>query len=339
MTNYGDTVDASYAIIAGSRRFNASVEAGRETVPCNVIEADDLEAAVKSLKENQEREDLTQTEMATSIRMQYEMLNPAEEVQDGESIECKHCGYKSESIAGLGAHFNASDCDGCTSRCTRRDIQIRPQAIDWLANVHYPDLEKSARKDKIRRLLASSELPAEFKILLKSTDDRTDSEEATLERVGIDSDREMSVHNTRTDSGFKAALDLYEDLKSLDGVNEDSKLLDAVGELDRKQNDSKLSERLNNVREELNKQVADAETDEEEREAFSDALSVERNKVTRRQEADVNDLAGVNFSLDEPKFNRYHARAKEMHKEETDIEMVKTGYEKYLDDLSDEHGW
>lgn len=112
MTNYGDAVDESYAIIAGSRRFNASVEAGRGTVPCSVIDADDLEAAVKSLKENEQREDLSQEELASSIRMQYEMLDPTEEVGENETISCQFCEYETGSIQGLVTHQGQSDCTG-----------------------------------------------------------------------------------------------------------------------------------------------------------------------------------------------------------------------------------
>ena len=37
--------DATYAIVAGSRRYHAAMEAGYESLPCKILQADDLDAA------------------------------------------------------------------------------------------------------------------------------------------------------------------------------------------------------------------------------------------------------------------------------------------------------
>jgi len=67
MTPYGADADAEYAIIAGSRRYHAAVEAGERELPCKIIRANDFEAAVKSYKENEERKELTDEERARSM--------------------------------------------------------------------------------------------------------------------------------------------------------------------------------------------------------------------------------------------------------------------------------
>ncbi len=47
--------DASFGIVAGSRRYNAAVEAELDEVPCRVREMDDEEAMLHSMEENRNR--------------------------------------------------------------------------------------------------------------------------------------------------------------------------------------------------------------------------------------------------------------------------------------------
>jgi ParB-like partition proteins len=215
MTSYGDSVDESYAIIAGSRRYNASVKAGHDTIPCNVIEADDLEAAAKSLKENEERKDLSQNEVANSIRMQYEMLNPVEDPIDGNPVTCQDCQFETDGSYGLFTHRYQAHSELLPEGeiPLKSDVQTEQCAVMWLAMVHYPDLTKKSGKEKVSRLLRISDLPADFRILLKNVEERTESEKATLERYGISRDREVSAAKGR--NTYRSALGLYEDLKEL----------------------------------------------------------------------------------------------------------------------------
>ena len=57
-----------YELVSGERRLRASVMAGRETIPCIVIEADIQKSAVFSLLENLQREDLSFFEVAQSYK-------------------------------------------------------------------------------------------------------------------------------------------------------------------------------------------------------------------------------------------------------------------------------
>ncbi|MDR1810410.1 MAG: ParB/RepB/Spo0J family partition protein [Prevotella sp.] len=56
--------DGDYQIIAGERRYRASIEAGLESIPAYIIKASDEEIEVVSLIENIQRKDLTAIEIA-----------------------------------------------------------------------------------------------------------------------------------------------------------------------------------------------------------------------------------------------------------------------------------
>lgn len=57
-----------YMLIAGERRLRASIMAGLEKIPANVREADDKDAALISLVENVQRENLNYIEEATAYK-------------------------------------------------------------------------------------------------------------------------------------------------------------------------------------------------------------------------------------------------------------------------------
>jgi len=101
-TPYAGEVSEEYSIVAGSRRYHAAVEGGFDSVHCRIIEADDFEAAKKSLKENEERKDLTDEEVARSLKMQFEMLRP------DKPIECPNCGTE---CVNLSKHWRTTDCE------------------------------------------------------------------------------------------------------------------------------------------------------------------------------------------------------------------------------------
>ena len=100
-------VSNKYEIIAGERRYKASIIAGRKTIPAIITDVDDKESAEIALIENVQRQDMTpieeaisykkildmgyitQTELATklgktqsTIANKLRLLNLSEEVQD-----------------------------------------------------------------------------------------------------------------------------------------------------------------------------------------------------------------------------------------------------------------
>ena len=57
-----------YQIIAGERRWRAAREAGLDSIPARVVEADDRSAKVLALVENLQRQDLNPVEQAEGLR-------------------------------------------------------------------------------------------------------------------------------------------------------------------------------------------------------------------------------------------------------------------------------
>jgi len=80
----GEDGHSEYAIIAGSRRYHAMLEAGYEKVPCKVLHADDLDAAWTSLLENTDRRELSEQEIAQQLSLIFEMIRPRDSAGAGE---------------------------------------------------------------------------------------------------------------------------------------------------------------------------------------------------------------------------------------------------------------
>lgn len=64
---YGGTTEKPYALVAGSRRFHALIEAGVYEIPCVVMDVSDLEAIELSFSENLGRKDLTDFEKMITV--------------------------------------------------------------------------------------------------------------------------------------------------------------------------------------------------------------------------------------------------------------------------------
>lgn len=71
---YGGETDKPYALVAGSRRFHAMIEAGKYEVPSKVLELSDVEAIALSFSENIGRKDLTEYDKMISIVTWSELL-------------------------------------------------------------------------------------------------------------------------------------------------------------------------------------------------------------------------------------------------------------------------
>lgn len=66
---------ARYAIVCGSRRYNAAIEVGLSEVPCIIREVDDVTATGLSIMENKHRKDIPGWRYALKIGEMYERLN------------------------------------------------------------------------------------------------------------------------------------------------------------------------------------------------------------------------------------------------------------------------
>ncbi len=71
---YGGKTDKPYALIAGSRRLNASIRAGITDIPCKIMALTDTEAIAMSFSENIGRKDLTEHQRMDTILTWIDLL-------------------------------------------------------------------------------------------------------------------------------------------------------------------------------------------------------------------------------------------------------------------------
>jgi chaperonin cofactor prefoldin len=345
MTPYGADTDAEYAIIAGSRRYHAAVEAGKRELPCKVIRATDFEAAVKSFKENEERKDLTDAERARSIKMQYEMIKPTDCPQNDEG-NCPECG---DGFSRLDQHIVASDCcEKPPTIDTETAAATEAQARRWLAKEHYPELIQGSDQGldhaarKIKRQIGLANLPDEVSILLKPADDRTTAEKHQLKNYGIKPNRDLSSSRDGATISTIAeqVVDLHQEVSAADGVDATDAVLRTVGDLDFNQSNSALTDEIRSVKSEVSKKFKDAESPSERLEAFRDTLNKHQQELRELEDTVGMDGVGMfQFRFKSQKYKRYHALAKQQQKTESNAEVIKSGYQTYLEQQAEQHGW
>lgn len=125
---------AKYAIICGSRRYNAAIEAGFKEVPAIVKEVDDITAAGISIMENKHRKDIPGWRYALRIGEMYEKLN--------------HRGNKAEVIKILMSKTGFSD----PSIRNYLDIAgLDPQIVELMK-------EPEKRSETVKELLKGSQV-------------------------------------------------------------------------------------------------------------------------------------------------------------------------------------
>lgn len=336
-----DEADGEYSIIAGSRRYNAAIENGLDEVPCNVVEADDFEAAVKSLKENEERKDLSDEERMRSLRMQYEMIAPED---DSPPYECKDCDRG--PFDSLVDHVRQTSCEmvSCgANKNQRRRAQTPTQAYNVLGEIHYPDMNKKRRLKYIRTQVKAVELPSALRLLLKDTADRTVEEKAQLRDEGLNGLRDMSASTKGENDvshAFASIVKLYETVEKTDGLDADTAVTKAVGELDFSQTNTDLKRELNNVRQEFTETVSETDDAEDVQQDFWGVVKQRKEDLRElRDEVGLDELGTFTFGFEQQKYRRYHALAREQLREDSNSKLVKNGYQEWLEELARKHGW
>lgn len=337
-TGYGDDVDAEYAIIAGSRRYHAAVEAGFDTLHCRVIDAGDFEASKKSLKENEERKDLTDQERARSLKMQFEMLRP------DPPVECPECGGEFEDISN---HWAGSDCERVNSPSPdasdegRLTFYTDQQVYEYLAAEHLND-GGSAKVGQVKQLISVAELPDELQALWKQPDLRTAEERETLEKFNIT--RDLSAQRggdfSRLGEQVLSLHNTIDEETAADAVNTTNATLESIGRLDVGEMSSvDLEEQLQEFKSEV-KDVGGIDSAETQEREFRARLENHEQQLRElNEELDSPTMGRLNFRLKEQRYKRYHARAKQTLGTESDAEVVQKAYEQYLDRMADKHGW
>jgi hypothetical protein len=341
--SYEPKSEAEYAIIAGSRRYRAGRKAGKQEFPCKVVDVDDIQAAILSYKENEERKDLTLEEKADSIKLQYEALRPAP--PDDGVWQCPEDNCKWAGNASLGLEQHIQDAHipddniifkSDVSTTTATDEQAKKK----LAKKHFAEKfnnnDHNAGVNRVNKLLRISVLPPYLRVLYKDPEDRTDEEKAMLKKKGVPSDRVLS--------GFKGAsgsvLSLYDELQSVDGVDATDRVLQTVAELDTGQSSMQLGDRIQAVRDDVIDQVHTAESAAETQQVVSDTIQKHKDTLIEQTEGISDTLTSqLAFNFSNNKYSVYHARAKEMKGEEHHSSVVRGVYEEWLEEVADKNGW
>jgi hypothetical protein len=330
------TVDADYSIIAGSRRYHAAVEADFESVHCRVIEADDFEAAKKSLKENEDRKDLTDQERARSLKMQFEMLRP------DPPVECPECG---EDFEDVGQHWVTSECESVSQPSPGASDEgsvtfyTDKQVYDYLAREHLGSERKVRR---VRKLIQVAELPSELQALWKQPGLRTAEEREALEKFNIDRDLTAERGGSVSRLGNQV-LQLHrtiEEHTDADAVNTTNATLETIGRLDVGDMSSvDLEEELQQFKMEV-EEVGKKDSAEAQERAFRARLEDHETQLRElNEELDSPTLGRLNFRLEDQRYKRYHARARQTLNSQSDSEVVRKGYRRYLEQQAEKHGW
>jgi ParB-like chromosome segregation protein Spo0J len=159
----------AYEVIAGGHRLRAASKLGLETVPCTVVNDDDLHAELAAIDENLCRADLSPAQRATATARRkqiYEDLHP-ETVhggnQQGPSGQFGHT--EAERFTG-----ETAKATGKSERAVRRDADrgknVAPDVLDTVIGTHLDkgafldDLKKlppDEQRSKVARALASEE--------------------------------------------------------------------------------------------------------------------------------------------------------------------------------------
>jgi len=350
-TSYEPKSDAEYAIIAGSRRYRAGRKAGKQGFPCKIIEADDLEAAILSYKENEERKDLTTAEKARSIKLQFEAMKPIPPEDGKWKCPVDECDRDSDSSEGLEMHIQQTHLDDSEvfdaerEKALNGEIHSAPtnqQAQKRLAKKHFPDLfhsDSSVGVTQINRLIAVAELPPDVSALYKDPEDRTDDEKEILKGKGIPSDRVLTGRFNGA-SASNSVLKLHDELESVDGVDAADHVLETVGKLDTGQEDGQLASRISAVTEDIADEVSDSESAEENSGIVKDTLERHEKKLIKQTDTiEGTFMRQLTFSFDNNKYSLYHARAKEQMKAESNAEAVRKVYQQYLEEQEEENDW
>ncbi len=344
--------EAEYAIIAGSRRYHAAMEAGHETVPCKIVRSTDLEAAWTSLSENTDRRELSEQEIAQQLSLIYELVRPRE-----EPAACPECGESVSGEAQLLTHSTQTECDlPEPSLPTEGELQdpgevedeayrfiTEKQALEYLAE-HHLGRDDSGAVDIIRGHLRTAQLPPVLQSLFKAPTDRTVQERMAIENYGIDTRTRLGSGEGKSGTSTEI-VKLHETLDGeldTDEIEPTDAVLEAVGSLRfEEMSEQELRRTLRDFRHELRAELQEASADEHG-EVFGDTLaqqaddlrtSYEKIEPTRPfKKVDV-------LGPETQQHSRWHVQVMNRRDVSGHGELVRELYQERLEELAEEQGW
>ena len=319
-STHDDTSQPEYAIIAGSRRYHAAMEAGHETLPCKILTVDDLDAAWASLNENTDRRDLSEQELANQLNLIYELVRPQsdeESVVPGE----KH------TAAGLPVDR----------------FETEQAALEYLAERHYGRTDDSAIS-LIKGHLRTANLPPALQALFKDSKERTAREQKALDNYGIGARTTLGSGDGKSGTSREvvALHDTLADQLAVDSLDATNAVLDAVGSLQHDtMSEQELRRSLRDFRSEVSTEL-DSSAVDEQNQAFRDTLQryaddlrelheeVEPQRPFKR--VDV-------FGPETHQHSRWHVHAMQSRDVDSHGELVRELYTERLEELADKRGW
>jgi hypothetical protein len=330
-TSSTDTVDEShdespaeeqYAIVAGSRRYYAAMEAGYETLPCKILQADDLDAAWTSLLENTDRRELSEQEIAQQLNLIYELIRPRDHTETAASSEQPH-----DRPLDIGVDRFKTDAE----------------AHEYIAKRYCGRSDRSAIKH-IREHLQTAALPPVLQSLFKTPEERTASERTALENFGIDTRATLGSGEGKSGTS-RAVVGLHDTLSSElegDSIDPTNAVLETIGSLRfEAMSELELRESLREFREDVSTAL-DSESSTAQREAFSETLQRHAEELRElHEEIEPNrpfkrlDLQGP----DTQRHSRWHVKAMRSRGVDTHTELARELYLERLESLADDRGW
>lgn len=314
--------DELYTIIAGSRRYHAAIEAGKEEIPCKVVTVDDLDAAWASLLENTERSDLSEQEIANQLNIIYELIRPKDDT-DGVPKE-------------IGDSDDLSEID--VDRC-----ETKKEALRYIAE-NYLGRTDDAAIDLIRGHLRTANLPPILQSLFKQPDERSNQEQNTLRNYDIDTRSVMGSGEGKSGTS-REIVSLHKTLQTeldTDEVDATSAVLETVGSL-RQDSMSEQQFRcsLRDFRNELVDELDTVDVDDQ-RQMLRDILTEHAQELRQLHEEIEPERPFQRIDVMGPetqRHSRWHVKAMHDRQIDSHSELVSELYTERLEELADERGW
>jgi hypothetical protein len=312
--------EPQYAIVAGSRRYHAAMEAGYETIPCKILKTDDLDAAWTSLLENTDRRELSEQEIAEQLNLIYELIRP----RDDREVEVVDDSEANELL-------------------TQDRFDTEQGALQHLAERFYGRSDDGA-VDLIKGHLRTADLPPVLQALFKTPSDRSTREQTALDNYGIDTrstlgsgegksgtSREIvALHNT-----LEAELDT-------DTIDPTAAVLETVGSLRfDEMSEQELRRSLRDFRNEVSAELDENAATEQEQ-VFQETLRRHADDLRELHEEiePTRPFKKVDILGPETQHHsRWHVQAMRTRGVDSHSELVRELYQERLEALATEQGW
>jgi len=318
------TTDQQYAIIAGSRRYHAAMEAGYETVPCKVWEFDDIDAAWASLLENTDRRELSEQEVAQQLKLIYELVRP---VENAETVP---------------------EATALAEGATTADLTVARFDSDKAA-VEYVAEQFLGRSDKdalnlVRGHLRTANLPPTLQALFKPSEDRTAQEQTALDNFGIDTRTRFGSGEGRSSMSREivALHSAFEEELDTDSLDATDAVLETVSTLRfDEMSERELRRTLREFRHDVSSELETAD-DTEQVEVFTDTLTRHSEDLKELHEEIKPQRPFKKVDVIGPetqRHSRWHVQVMQNREVNSHGELVRELYTERLETLADKRGW